>query len=290
MIGPAFFRGFGLALCCVCARPGFAAVAVGAVPVPFAPAPLLSAGSSAGLVLPSAPGRWPGGGGGPGVSRPISVLRFDDVPASPGPSSGFQRSALVTSVLLPGLAHYRMGEKGRGLAFLAVEAALWTSFAVHRIQGENREDSYEEMAVLFAGIAPDAPGDEDFYKALANWPSSDLYNEIVVRRLARSEAGDDPEARERWYEENRIQGNEVWSWDSEAARTAYREKRADSQAAFKRSRDMVGLAVVNRVVAMIDAVLLSNRRQSGDYGLEMSSGGGAPGTFAARVALRRNLP
>ena len=211
-----------------------------------------------------------------------------DLSAAPS-SLGHNRSAILTSLLLPGLAQYRMGEKERGLAFMTLEAALWTSFVAFRIQGENREDSYIEMAELFAGIAPDAPRNEDFYTSVANWPSSDLYNEIVVRRLARTQAGDDIEARELYYEENRIQGNETWAWTSEVARNDYRAKRTEAQRSFKRSSNMIGVAVANRVVAMIDAVLLSNRLHGSAYGLEVTQSRDGS-DLVARIGLRRRLP
>lgn len=208
------------------------------------------------------------------------------------PDSGTQnyhRSAILTSLLIPGLAQYRMGEKERGLAFLTLEAAFWTSFTAFRIQGANREDSYVEMAELFAGISPDAPRDEDFYKAISNWPSSDLYNEIVVRRLARTQGGDDIAAREAYYEENKVQGNETWDWTSEFARDQFQTKRTESQRSYKRSRNMVGLAVANRVVAMIDAVLLSNRLHDSGYGLEMTQERNGS-DFVTHVGVRRRLP
>ncbi|MEZ4649256.1 MAG: hypothetical protein R3E97_10860 [Candidatus Eisenbacteria bacterium] len=172
---------------------------------------------------------------------------------------------------------------------MTLEAALWTGFFGYRIQAWNREETYEEMAGLYAGVAPDAPLDDDFYKTLAGWPSSDLYNEILVRRLAREEAGDDIDAREAWYEANKVQGNETWSWSSDAARKEFAEKRSEAQNSFKKSRNMVGLAVVNRVVAMIDAVLLSGRTQDGAYRLDVSQERDG-GEFVSRIALRRNLP
>jgi hypothetical protein len=261
------------------------------VPVSFAPIWSVGADVDFAMGVPApdlGSSRWavttrPGG-----AADRLSQQLGDDLSAPSG-APNYNRSAILTSLLLPGLAQYRMGEKERGLAFLTLEAALWTSFTAFRIQGANREDSYVEMAELFAGISPNAPKDEDFYKALSNWPSSELYNEIVVRRLARNEAGDDIEGREVYYEENRIQGDEIWNWSSEVARTEYRTKRTEAQRSFKRSRNMIGLAVANRVVAMIDAVLLSNRLRGSEYGLEVTQSRHGS-DLVARVGLRRRLP
>ena len=111
----------------------------------------------------------------------------------------------------------------------------------------------------------------------------------VVRRLARTEGGDDLKAREAWYEANKVQGNETWNWSSDVARQEFATKRSDAQNSFKKSRNMIGLAVVNRVVAMIDAVLLSGRVEGSAYRLDMSQERDG-GELVSRIALRRSVP
>lgn len=181
---------------------------------------------------------------------------------STGPARNPHLQSIGLSILLPGLAQYKMGHTWRAAGYFAAEAACWTAFGVYRVQGSNREDSYHQMAELFAGVQNPGSKDDDYYKTIAGWPSSELYNEIVVRRNARQAHGDDLAAREAYYESNRIQGDEAWSWVSEAARERYRDKRNDAQRSFKNSRNMIGLAVANRVVAMIDAVLLERRHSN----------------------------
>lgn len=189
------------------------------------------------------------------------------------------------SILLPGLAQYQMGHTLRATGYFAAEAAFWSAFAAYRVQGSNREDSYHQMAELFAGVQDPGSRDDEYYKTIAGWPSSELYNEIVVRREARQEHGDDLAAREAYYESNKIQGDEAWSWVSDAARERYRDKRNDAQRSFKNSRNMIGLAVANRLVSMIDAVLLERRHSS--LRLELAPDRASQG---ARISISRAVP
>ncbi len=225
---------------------------------------------------------------GDGVTPALS-LQVGGVTEAEASSSSPNRKAILYSILLPGLAHYDLGHKTRGTGFMVAELAFWTGFAVYRVQGENREESYVEMAELFAGLPADAKSDDDFYKLIAGWPSSDLYNEIIVRREARIAHPDDPAAREEYFMSNQLTGAETWDWQSNAARLRYREKRNEAQSSFKQSRNMVGLAVANRLVSMIDAVLLSNRLRNSSYGFEIGPDF-RDGELTTRFALERRLP
>jgi len=177
--------------------------------------------------------------------------------------------AIGYSALLPGLAQWNLGHRNRALGFWIAEAAFWTGFATYRVQGTIREDSYLEMATLHAGVTDVDSRDDDYLRRLSSWPSSDLYDDLIVRRDARTFSGDDPAARAAYFEENRIPVEDRWDWRSSADRERFDDKRGESKSAFKRSRNMIGLAVANRVVAMIDAVVLSNRNSDSAYRLQM---------------------
>lgn len=208
-------------------------------------------------------------------------------PDAPGAGSGddpgpnLRKSAL--SLLLPGLGQMRLGETSRGMAFLTAEAGFWAGFAVFRTQGSLRKDSYIEMAGLFAGVLSASGRSDEYYRRISNWSSSDAYNQ-VIRREARVLHGDDLEAREAYYEVNRVAPDAEWRWESDAARQRYRDKRRDSAAAYRNSRNMLGLALANRVVSMLDAALLARRK-----GLSLTLSP-AEGPAAARLSLTYSLP
>jgi len=220
----------------------------------------------------------------PGTALGWSQMAGDDTSSASAVRSRNLKS-IGLSVLLPGLAQYQMGHKLRAAAYFTAEAALWSAFAGYRIQGSQREDSYIQMAELFAGVDDAHRLSDEYYKLLAGWPSSDLYNEIVVRREARTRHGDDLEERAAYYEENKIQGDEMWTWVSNAARERYQVKRSDAKRSYKYSRNMIGLAVANRVVAMIDAVLLE--RKQANLRVELAPD---PRARGARFAVSRELP
>ena len=197
--------------------------------------------------------------------KPLS----QDWNTSPAGPSSKRFQAIGYSALLPGLAQWKLGHRHRAVGFWVAEAAFWTGFVTYRTQGSLREDSYLEMATLFAGVDDAESRDDDYLRRIASWPSSDLFDDLIVRRNARLFSGDDPEARAAYFEDNRIAGQDQWSWSSSAARERFSDKRSDSKTSYKRSRNMIGLAVANRVVAMIDAVVLSNQESDSAYHLRM---------------------
>lgn len=204
-----------------------------------------------------------------GSSDPVNVARSRNL------------RAIGLSLLLPGLAQYQAGDRTRGLVHMVAEGALWTAWAGYRIQGNQREDSYVEMAQIFADVDND-DHDDDYWKTIASYPSSGVFDE-VIRREARILYGDDLEARAQYLESNRIGESEQWNWRSDADRLQYQEKRSDAQLSYKRSRNMIGLAVVNRVVAMIDAVLATRA----PAGLHLEA---EPMPDGGRLQIRRNFP
>lgn len=210
------------------------------------------------------------------------------VPAS-GAATSKNLRAIGLSLLLPGLAQLEAGETTRGVAMIAAEAGIWTAFTVFRVQGARREDSYIEMASLFAGVENAKGRSDDYYKRIGTSLSSDAYDELT-RRDARTLYGDDLEAREVYFEQNRVPPDQAWQWESYAALQRYQEKRSDAQLSFKRSRNMIGLAAVNRVVAMIDAVLLGDREDGGSTTRVEFRPGWDGGADLGRLCLTRTLP
>lgn len=188
------------------------------------------------------------------------------------------------SLLLPGAAHLRMGEGRRAAAFLVAEAATWTAWAVFRTQGSLRRDSYIEIAELEAGVAHAGGRDDEYYQLLGNWSSSSAYDQ-VVRRDARDLYPNDLPSREAYYEANRTPADRAWRWETQAEWDRYRAKRNDSRQAYRRGRMMLGVAVANRVVAMVDASLLAGRHQrAGGLSLQV-----APGADLGSASLSLSL-
>jgi hypothetical protein len=185
--------------------------------------------------------------------------------------------AFMLSMLLPGLGQRYCGRNDRALAFFMGEAGLWTTFAVFKVQGNKREEDYEEWAKEFSGAKIDGyDRDEEFYQRISRYLSSDEYN-FEVKLLARLiYPGDTPEVREQqlaYIEENSYRGDEAWAWESPEKRNDFRVIRHGSVEADRRAQWTLGALVLLRVLSAIDAVRVAHdeNRQHDAVGLSATS-------------------
>jgi len=179
-------------------------------------------------------------------------------PAGQGPHRG-QLSDVGRSLVLPGWGQLHAGHRTLGFAFLAAEAAIWTTFAVSIAKGELRKKSYEETARLFANIDLDRV-DSRFRSLIGQYESSGEYNRLVVYRDAAAAYYGDFENYDRYIEEHSLGGAEAWVWSSTEKFEQYGAERRSSEGAFHDAQFAAGLAVVNRVASAIVAARLSPRR------------------------------
>ncbi len=169
-----------------------------------------------------------------------------------GSSGGLtMKRAMLYSLLLPGLGEYQAGSTLRAKAFFALEAGIWTSFAVLRTQGHLREERYKNFAVQFAGITGTNHSDE-YYKTIGQYDSSYDY-ETEFKAEGRVEIWPDVGyyALEAYYLENRISDFEEWAWSSFDRRVDYRAMRSSSRLSYRRSLYMVAAAAANRIASAV---------------------------------------
>lgn len=169
--------------------------------------------------------------------------------------------AVAASLLIPGLGQLATGHKGRAKLFMAAEAAILVCFVTFQVHGHVEKNRYIDYAELFAGVA-DAGGKEDwYYRNLGQYHSSADYVESIAR-TARAMYGDDLEQRNAYIARHRPPADDVWNWRSEADRRDFREQRKDSRNSFRRSDQMLGLALLNRVLSAVDAARLARGTRS----------------------------
>ena len=195
-----------------------------------------------------------------------------DAPISPG-------KAVLYSLLLPGLGDYQMGNKGRATAFFAAEGIIWISYVTFHVQGVQREDEYQDLAVRFAGVSRTGHSD-DFYARLREFDASDEYEADVKLdgRIALSDNGNYPErisadALDQYFVENRLEDYEPWQWASLERRLQYSEVRSSSKTSYRRADYMLAAAAANRVVSSIvayTAARSANKAQTVGYQLDFS--------------------
>jgi hypothetical protein len=187
----------------------------------------------------------------------------DMTPSTPGKQVSLTK-AMILSLVLPGAGQYYADARFRGELFMGVEAAIWAGFLAYRVYGGWKKDDYQSYAAAYAGV-DNAGKDELFYDMLGFYTSREDYNQFS--RLYYPERA--------YYPDNRAYH---WQWDSEAHRLQYKEFKDASKTAFRNSTFMIGLAVINRVIAGIDTyrtVKAAERKvasmtQFGDYRLSLA--------------------
>lgn len=148
------------------------------------------------------------------------------------------RKALLLSALLPGAGQYYADAKFKGQVFMGVEATIWSVFIAYRVYGGWKKDDYRDFAAAHAGVDNNGK-DNAFYDWIGFYNNREDFNQYGrLYYPERDYLPDNPS-----YD---------WQWDSEANRTEYREIKNASETAFRNSTFLIGLAIVNRVIAGID--------------------------------------
>jgi len=163
--------------------------------------------------------------------------------------------AVILSFLIPGAGHYYVNHEGRGQIFFGAEVAVWFGYFAFHSYGGWKEDDYKNYAIQHADITPSGH-DDSFYRNLLFYDSREEYN-----RSGRIINPGSP------YYPNDPQYD--WFWDSAESRQKYRTMRNDSEVAYRKATFMLGVALVNRIIAGIDAFRLaqkeSNRFKDDDF-------------------------
>jgi hypothetical protein len=192
-----------------------------------------------------------------------------DAPISP-------TKAVLYSLLLPGLGDYQLGNKGRATAFFAAEGVIWISYATFEVQGHQRQDDYEQLAVQFAGVSRTGHSD-DFYARVREFDNSDQY-EADVKNTGRQELykasgynleSINPDALENYFVANRVSDYEPWTWQSLDKRIQYSETRSSSKTSYRRADYMLAAAVANRLVSAVVAFTAARDMQPQKVGYHL---------------------
>jgi len=162
--------------------------------------------------------------------------------------------ATILSILVPGTGQMYLGETGRGEVLLGVEVVSWIGFGVFRHAGSWKKDAYINYSVIHAGVDPNNKDDE-FYKNVSFYDTRELYNESGrIINPSGPYYSDDPT-----YD---------WAWDNTTNRESFRDMRNDSKSDYRKANFMIGVAVFNRILAVIDTIRISRQQKgrAGQYG------------------------
>jgi hypothetical protein len=189
--------------------------------------------------------------------RPLAGGLLDD--GAPTVETKSTSKAVFYSIMLPGLGQYYLGEKTQAKVFFMIDAVIITSFIVFTVQGNLREDEYQEYARVFAGLTRTDHSD-DYYGLLTSYDSSREY-EDEIKGDGRLELYPDIDVAtlNQYFVNNRVSDYEMWIWQSADHRRAYQERRAASKRADRRALYAVAAAIANRVASAFFAYRSAKR-------------------------------
>jgi len=142
--------------------------------------------------------------------------------------------------LVPGWGEYYVGHKKKARFFFTVEVLSWIGFIGFTTYGNWKEDDFIRFANERAGA--DLNGKDDWFLDMVGfYEDIDEYNSFG--RVY------DPD---RPYLDDNVSNH--WRWQNPSDKKLYRHLKNRSREAYRRADFMIGLAILNRVVSVIDAV------------------------------------
>ena len=193
--------------------------------------------------------------GGQARSCALFSSDIDDFTASTGPVQENRKSifrAALYSALVPGGGQYYLGQRRTAKYFFATEALTWIGYFSFRTYGGWKKDDYINFAAVHANARLEGKRDE-----FLDWVG--FYENI--REFNTFGRAFDPD---RPYLPDTPDNH--WEWRCREDRQAYRDLRNRSKEAYRRSEFMIGFAIIDRVVSIIDAVRSTGKinRRLGD--------------------------
>ncbi|MBD3332127.1 hypothetical protein GF356_04705 [candidate division GN15 bacterium] len=145
---------------------------------------------------------------------------------------------LLLSAVLPGAGEYYLGQKTKASYFFAAEALTWIGFASFRTYGNWKRDDMIKYAGDYASADLENKDDE-FEDWVGFYDGVDEFNSL-------GRATDD-----RPYLP--ATGDTYWQWESSAQRAVYRDIKNSYRENHRRANFMLGIALANRIISVIDS-------------------------------------
>ena len=159
------------------------------------------------------------------------------------PQNGKGKSILkagILSALVPGAGEYYVGKRVKARYFFAAEVLTWIGYFSFRTYGSWRKEDYINYAARYADAQLEDKS-EEFQDWVGFYRSIDAFNSLGrVGDPNRAYLPDTPEYH--------------WYWDTPEHQAIYRDIKTKSKDAYNRANFMLGVAVVTRVISIVDAV------------------------------------
>ena len=183
------------------------------------------------------------------------------------------RGAFLRSLLVPGWGHYYVDNQNwtRGKWQLGTDIALLISYFGFRNRAQNLQDEVYTFARLYSGT--DVEGrTRDYLLAVTNYDDLQTYNDAQARSRNWNNFITDTPANQ-------------WAWQSEDRRLEFSDLRDRQELLESQLPGIIGLMVVNRLVAAISASRQANRKREEVLQLSFGKPAIAPAGYQATVRL-----
>lgn len=162
------------------------------------------------------------------------------------------------SLLVPGGGQFYVGYKKRAYYFFAAEAVTWIGYASFRMYGDWKKDDYIGYAATYANAQLNGKSDE-FIDWVGFYDNIEEFNDAGrVTDPDRPYLYDTP--------------SNHWDWQDGDYQQTFRDLKNSSREAYRNADFMIGIAIVDRILSVIDAVRvtrLHNRQLDTDeFGLK----------------------
>lgn len=163
--------------------------------------------------------------------------------------------AILASALVPGWGQTILKNNLKGEIMLWVDGAIWLAYGGYTWYGNSRNRDAKIFARNNAQANLGIKSDK-YFRELERYNNSSIYNDDI-RREARERFPDDPEAQNNYIMQNGYFNDSTWNWNADSLRFVYWEKRKSARSAFTKAGFVLGGALLNRVVSMIDCAFFT---------------------------------
>lgn len=187
------------------------------------------------------------------IASAISNDSIEQIPS-------IRNKAILASVIVPGWGQRMLKNNLKSEIMLWTDGAIWLTYSGFTWYGYSRNSD----AKLFAGINANANTkikSDKYYRAIERYNNTGEYNEDI-RREARERYPDDPLAQNDYILENGFWGDSTWKWSNDSLRFVYWQKRKSARTAFIRARFVLGAALLNRLISVIDCAFFTPDKRS----------------------------
>lgn len=189
------------------------------------------------------------------VSAGESIIPLGSADNVPMFKKKSQATAVLYSLILPGMGEWYAEDFGNGRYSLIAEATLWLTYASFQQYGSWFQSDARQFASVHAGASIGGKNDQ-FFVNMGNFDNIYDYNDQKLRERDLADVYN-PAA------------GYSWSWDSDADRARFRAMRVSGDKIFNNSRFVIGAVLLNHIISAVNAARLVrhyNKNANGELG------------------------